>query len=181
MQRRPSLTEGKLMIMRVLKYMTPLDENQLAEFFAEPNLLTFFEIKEALAELQESELIAVSIRGGSRPDAYMLTEKGQATYEMFSHTLPLPLRERIDAILPEWKREFRRRDQVRVKYSRVSEGDYIATLAIYEHGAPAMELCLHFPDMAQAHEASEAFEKNAQRIYADIWNALSTSDADKKT
>ena len=110
MQRRPSLTEGKLMIMRVLKYMTPLDENQLAEFFAEPNLLTFFEIKEALAELQESELIAVSIRGGSRLDAYMLTEKGQSTYEMFSHTLPLPLRERIDAILPEWKREFRRRE-----------------------------------------------------------------------
>ena len=57
MQRRPSLTEGKLMIMRVLKSMEPLDENQLAEFFAEPDLLTFFEIKVALDELQGSETL----------------------------------------------------------------------------------------------------------------------------
>ena len=65
MQRRPSLTEGKLMIMRVLKSMEPLDENQLAEFFAEPDLLTFFEIKVALDELQGSELIAGRNAGNS--------------------------------------------------------------------------------------------------------------------
>ena len=72
MQRRPSLTESKLMIMRALTYMEPLDENQLTEFFAELSLMTFFEIKEALTELQESGLID-TVRGELAPEAYMLT------------------------------------------------------------------------------------------------------------
>ena len=136
MQRRPSLTEGKLMIMRVLKSMEPLDENQLAEFFAEPDLLTFFEIKVALDELQGSELIAGRKRGNSQPDAYMLTAKGRTTYDMFMYDLPLPLRDKVDALLPEWRRRFRRREQVRTKYYRAGEDDYCAQLSIFEHGTP---------------------------------------------
>ena len=173
MQRRPSLTEGKLMIMRVLKSMEPLDENQFAEFFAEPDLLTFFEIKVALDELQGSELIAGRKRGNSQPDAYMLTAKGRTTYDMFMYDLPLPLRDKVDALLPEWRRRFRRREQVRTKYYRAGEDDYCAQLSIFEHGTPAMELTLHLPDSDQAQQAVQAFERNAERIYSDIWQSLS--------
>lgn len=171
MQRRPSLTESKLMIMRALTYMEPLDENQLTEFFAELSLMTFFEIKEALTELQESGLID-TVRGELAPEAYMLTARGREIYGMFSNSVPLPLRDRVDALLPEWRRRFRRREQVRTRTFKVGEGDYCAQLEIYEHGSPAMELKLHLPDSAQAQDVASSFEANAELLYREIWRAL---------
>lgn len=179
MQRRPSLTEGKLMIMRALKAMEPLDENQLTEFFQELNSLTFFEIKEALSELMESELIT-PIRGELAPEAYLLTSRGREIYSMFSHSLPLPLRDSVDSLLPEWRRKFRRREQVRTRFFKVADGDYCALLEVYEHGAPAMELKLHLPDAAQARQAARGFELNAERLYSGIWKALDAEGSGRR-
>ena len=36
-----------------------------------------------------------------------------------------------------------------------------------------MELTLHLPDSDQAQQAVQAFERNAERIYSDIWQSLS--------
>lgn len=171
MQRRPSLTESKLMIMRSLKAMEPLDENQLAEFFGELELMNFFEIKVALAELSEAGLIA-QVRGELAPEAYMLTDAGSETYAMFSRNIPLPLRDRIDALLPEWRKRFRRREHVRTRAYRRAGGDCCASLEVYEHGALSMELKLHFADMEQARQAAQSFERAAEAIYRDVWNAL---------
>ena len=79
----------------------------------------------------------------------------------------------LAALLPEWRRRFRRREQVRTKYYRAGEDDYCAQLSIFEHGKPAMELTLHLPDSDQAQQAVQAFERNAERIYSDIWQSLS--------
>lgn len=171
MQRRPSLTESKLMIMRSLKAMEPLDENQLAEFFGELELMNFFEVKMALAELTEAGLIS-SVRGELAPEAYLLTASGRETYDMFSKTIPLPLRDRVDALLPEWRKRFRRREHIRTRAFKHAEGDYCALLEVYEHGALSMELKLHFPDLNQAQQAAQGFERAAEGIYRDVWNAL---------
>ena len=53
--------------------------------------------------------------------------------------------------------------------------DYVREAYIHpaEHGTPAMELTLHLPDSDQAQQAVQAFERNAERIYSDIWQSLS--------
>ncbi len=171
MQRRPSLTESKLMIMRSLAAMEPLDENQLAEFFGEMELMNFFEVKMALSELAEAGLIA-PVRGELAPEAYLLTASGRETYAMFAKSVPLPLRDRIDALLPEWRRRFRRREHVRTRAFRNGESDFCAQLEVYEHGALSMELKLHFTDLEQAQQAARSFERAAEGIYRDVWSAL---------
>ena len=171
MQRRPSLTESKLMIMRSLKAMEPLDENQLAESFNELDLMNFFEVKMALAELTEAGLIT-QVRGELAPEAYMLTVNGREIYDMFSKTIPLPLRDRVDALLPEWRKRFRRREHVRTRTFKHADDDYCAMLEVYEQGALSMELKLHFPDLEQAKQAAQSFERAAESIYRDVWSAL---------
>ena len=166
----PFFAEGesrdKLTLLYFLdKVKCELTREQLTTAAAAGDLLSFFELQNAVNELEESGLLAAVPRPYGQ--AYAITPAGAETLGMFYEQLPLSLREDIDDYAARCADKLRRDTQYYSAYEK-REAGYAVTLKIMERSSELLALSVVMPDIDSAKNACATWPEHAEALYKHV-------------
>ena len=170
MQRHPSETENKLLLLHAIDRLGAATSQQLLSFVVENELMDYISLQLGLAELDESGFLR------KQPHAlgtlYALTGKGHDALMMFRKRVPLSRLAEIDEHAEEWRARFRREKEMLSNFEKRGEKDYVVRLRLQERGCDLLDLRLCVPSRAMAQQFSDEWEKRAGRAYEALMHAL---------
>ncbi len=176
MQRHPSETENKLLLLHAIDRLGSATSQQLLAFVAENELMDYISLQIGLAELDESGFLR------KQPHAlgtlYALTGRGHDALLMFRKRVPPSRLAGIDAHAEEWRARFRREKEMLSTFEKHGENDYEVRLRLLERGCDLLDLRLSVPSRVTAQEFADLWEKRAGRVYEAIMRALADDEAD---
>lgn len=165
-------TTYKLMVLFMLEHSeTELTNSQISEFVLANARTNYFELQQAMSELEEAELI--SKKRISNSSYYQITEDGTTTLSYFGKELPKDIQSDILEYLK--KSGFNRPvHQIRTpsNFYETDQGTYEIRCQIRENHTSYLDLTLQAPSMEAARSMSEKWPFKAQEIYDKIMEEL---------
>ena len=153
----------KLTLMYFLdKTGRELTREQLTTAAAERGFLQFFELQNAVNELEEQGLLAAVPRPYGQ--AYAITPAGKNALDMFYEQLPLSLRYDIDEYAVECADRLKNITQYYSVYEKSAAG-YSVTLKVMEKDSVLMSLQIVLPDIDSAKKACAEWPERAAALY----------------
>ena len=175
MQRHPSETENKMLLLHAIDRLGSATSQQLLTFVVENELMDYISLQLGLAELDESGFLR------KQPHAlgtlFALTGKGHDALLMFRKRVPPSRLAEIDEHAEEWRARFRREKEMLSSFEKRGENDYEVRLRLLERGCDLMDLRLSVPSRVTAQELSDLWEKRAGRVYEAVMHALGDDEA----
>lgn len=170
MQRHPSETENKLLLLHAIDRLGAATAQQLLAFVVENELMDYISLQLGLAELDEAGFLR------KQPHAlgtlYALTGKGHDALLMFKKRVPLSRLAEIDKNADVWRARFRREKQMLSTFEKKGESDYEVRLRLLERGCDLLDLRVSVPSHEIAQRFADAWETRAGRIYETVMHAL---------
>ena len=165
------MTLYKLMILYLLNQVNfPLTEDRISEFFLSREYTTYFTLKQALAELNDAELIRVHrVRNFSR---YSITAEGEQTYRFFGRKISPEILADMDDFLKENRFRIRSEVAITADYWKSENLDYHVRCDINEGRSSILSIDITAPDEKQAELMCSRWRESSQEIYAFILRAL---------
>jgi DNA-binding PadR family transcriptional regulator len=166
-----TLTLYKLMILYMLnRVSSPLSASQISDFMLMKGYAPYFRMQEALADLQEAELISAETT--YKRTIYRITEKGKETLHFFQSRIGREIKSDIDDYLQEKQYELRDEISVRSDYKLNADHEYEVTCQIFENDACTVDLKLIVPTKKEALSIAENWEKKHQSVYSLLLSEL---------
>ncbi len=161
----------KLMILYFLKAVhTELTREQLTTVFAWRNMISYFDLQSALAELEQESFVAAVPRAYGQ--AYAITAAGEETLQMFEEQLPQSLRDDLLIHAESQRDELRRETQFSTYHEQNPYGGVDVMLSILERENATLRLRVRLPDAQTASEVCKAWPDRAQRVYQAVIKEL---------
>ena len=159
------MTLYKLMILYLLKQVSmPLSEERFSEFFLSREYTTYFTIRQALEELEESGLIRRrTVRNTTR---CTVTAEGEETIRLFSKKIPPDVLDDLDGFIKENRFRIRSEAGTTSDYYRNDDLDYIVRCEVTEGKTRLISLSLAVPDEAQASLMCSRWNEVSRDVYA---------------
>lgn len=170
MQRKPSDTENKLLLLHAIDRLGTVTAEQLLVFVVEYNQMDYISLQLCLAELAESGLVRK--RKHALGTLYVLTGKGHDSLALFRERIPYSRLELVDKAAANWRQRFRRERQMLANFEKKDNGEYVVHLQLFEQDAELLRLDIAVPTHANAQRFSDAWMDRAPDIYAHIMHAL---------
>jgi len=171
-------TKDKIVVMYALqKLVAEPTREQMTTFFAQYELLPFFELQSAVYELEEGGFLAAVPRPYGQ--AYCLTPRGRDTLSMFIERVPQSKRAQIDAFADEYREKLRRQTQYASFAERTGSGAYRVTLKAMERDGEILRIDILMPDEGSARFAEKAWPERAPAIYRTILAGLKKEGSDE--
>lgn len=170
MQRRPSDTENKLLLLYAIERLGAVTAQQLLQFMVDNELMDYISMHLALAELDEAGHVRKEKH--ALGTLYALTGKGHDILDMFSARIPYSRHSHIDEIATVWKRRFRREKQMLSDFSKKDNGEYSVRLRLLENDADILDLTMNVPTREHAQRFCDAWIAQAASIYSHIMHSL---------
>lgn len=168
--RKPSITENRLLLLYSLKELIPCTNLQLWQFTAENNLMDYFTFQLSLGEMVESgQVVSVPHPIGS---LYALTPQGEESLTLFEAKIPHSRKELIQAQSPLWKSRFEKEQLYLANYYKNSDDSYTLLLSLFEKQEMIFYLHLPLPDRQSCNEYVAAWPQSASAIYAHFMALL---------
>jgi hypothetical protein len=166
-----AIAQNKLLILYLLKSINiPLSELQILRTVTENNWLNYFDLKECMFELIESNL--VDQRETPSGTFYSVTELGLSTLFYFEKELLSSQRKAIDKYCSENRDDLRLETELSAEYIKIDEGEYKVMLKVLENNVPIFELNLVTYSQATAEAFIHKWKHAAPKIYKRTYDDL---------
>lgn len=167
-----AIAQNKLLILYLLKTINiQLSELQLLRIVTDNGWLSYFDLKECMFELIESQLIVE--RDTPSGTFFAVTELGCSTVFYLEKELPASLRKAIDDYCEKNRDDLRLETELHADYIKIDEGEYKVMLKVLENQVPVFELNLITCSQASAETFISKWKKAAPAIYKNTYNSLS--------
>lgn len=177
MQRHPSETENKLLLLHAIDRLGAVTAQQLLSFVVENELMDYISLQLGLAELDEAGFLRKQAHALGM--LYALTGKGHDALMMFRKRVPLSRLSGIDKIADVWRTRFRREKQMLSTFEKRGDSDYEVRLRLLEQGSDLLDLRVSVPSHEMAQRFSDAWEARAGQIYETIMRSLGEEEITK--
>lgn len=160
-----SVTEIRLLLCYLIKNSSPVPREVLQESLMQEELVNYFEMAGALADLEKNELAV------NENDVYSITDKGVLIADTLADDLPRSVRQcATRAVLRAlaWRRKAAQHKAVILN----TESGCRVDCSIADMGEEVFSLSLGMPDLATAEAVKERFIADGSNIYALLLNSL---------
>jgi hypothetical protein len=166
-----AIAQNKLLILYLLKTINiSLSELQILRTVTEKNWLNYFDLKECMFELMESNL--VEQRETPSGNFYSITELGKTTLFYLEKELLNSQRKAIDEYCSANRDELRLETELSAEYLKIDEGEYKVMLKVLENNVPVFELSLITYSQASAESFIKKWRRVAPKIYKSTYDDL---------
>lgn len=174
MQRRPSQTEDKLLLLYALDKLGAVTNQQALRFVAENDLMGFLNFALSFAESEEAGFLRKSAhRIGT---LYRLTGKGHDMLMHFEKRVPYSRRKAVDELAEAWRARFQRERTILSDWKSDEHGQFIVQLLLLERDMELADIRINVPTREQAEQFCNAWEARASSIYAHMMRSLGEND-----
>lgn len=175
MERRPSETENKLLLLHAVDCLGAVTAEQLLVFMVETQQMDYVSLQLGLAELDEAGLV----RKKSHPlgALYALTGKGRDSLALFEKRVPHSRLQAVVVQAEQWRQRFRREKQMLADFEKTATGDFVVRLRLLEKEASLLDMTLSVPTHEHAQRFCDEWIAQASNIYAHIMHALGEDKA----
>lgn len=164
-------TKNKLILLSFLDNLNiEITKEQITTAAAQYDLMPYFDLQNAIYELEEEGFIASVPR--SFGIAYCIAPKGNETLSAFCETIPLSERENIAEAADMCRAKFKNETQYTHRIEKLPSGAYKVTLrAVEEHGELfSVSLCC--ASSQAANQACRNWSGSALEIYSALSSFL---------
>lgn len=158
-------TQIRILLCYLVKSAAPLPRPTLEGALLQEELVNWFELGDALAEVEKNGLIA------SGPDGYTVTEKGATVAEELGPDLPRSVRDtamRAVLRIRQWKAK---QASNRAIVEKAGDG-WQVVCAIADGEGEVLHLRLAMPDAATAELVKNRFIARGSEVYGTLLDAL---------
>lgn len=174
MQRTPSDTENKLLLLHAIDCLGAVTAEQLLLFVTEHNQMDYIALQLGLAELADAGQLRR--RPHVRGALYALTGKGHDSLALFRQRVPHSRLKTVQDAAERWRQRFRREKQTAADFTRTDAGEYTVRMALLEGEETLLSMEISVPTHTNAQRMMDAWTDSAPEIYADIMRRLSQTD-----
>ena len=166
------VTKLKLTVLYFLnKLGLAITRDQITTLAAAYDLGPFFELQNAVAEMEEDGLVAAVPRRFGQ--VYALSSRGQEVVDMFQERLPVSLRDDLDAYADECREDIRKQTQFTARIEPLPGGECMVRFYFMEQDEPLLSIELIFPDSGSASRAAKSWPDKAEEAYCYLLSSLS--------
>lgn len=156
----------RILLCYLVKSAGPVSRQTLEGALLQEELVNWFELGDALAEVEKNGLLAAG------PDGYAITEKGSVVAQELTDGVPRSVRDSaIRAVLriQSWKHK------AAVNHARVERAGsgYAVVCALGEDTDEILQLRLTLPDAGTAEAVKNRFIARGSEIYAQLMDTFS--------
>ncbi|MBQ2662505.1 MAG: DUF4364 family protein [Clostridia bacterium] len=160
-------TKDKLILLSFLDALNlEVTKEQITTACAQYDLIPYFELQNALYELEEEGFLATVPRPFGM--AYCILQKGKDTISAFSETLPLSERENIADNADMCRAQFRNETQYTHRIDKLPSGAYKVVLRAIEAHGELFSVSLSFASSRDANSACKKWAESANEIYSAL-------------
>lgn len=164
-------TKYKLILLLFLDELAiEVTREQITTAVATYDLIPYFELQNAVYELEEDALLAAVPRDFGM--AYCVTPKGRETIALFRERLPFSEREHIANYADMCRADLRRKTQYTHRMEKLQSGLYRVVLRAIERDGELFSVSLKCPDSKTAKKVCEAWEDNAAKVYDAVMGSI---------
>lgn len=168
--KRPPDDEQRLVVLYALQKLAPCTELQLLQFFAEGDLMNYFDMMIALQDLcARGQAVRSRRRAGY---LYELTPAGDEALALFGGRVPQSVKRRLEETGAAWRRRFEEEDQYACQIRQTERGEFEVTFTVRGQEMDTLRLCLTLPTREMALQLAEAWPRRAGRIYETVIRTL---------
>lgn len=166
-----SMTLYKLIILFILdKVDFPLTNAQMSNFILDKGYTNYFNIQQAIKELDSSELVkGETIRNSSY---FLITDAGRETLEFFNKEIGDTIKAEIMEYLKENKYKLREEVSTLSEFYEAKKGEFIAHCYVRERGSNIVEVSLNVTSEEEATAICNNWKDKSQEIYAYLMQEL---------
>ncbi len=171
-------TKNKLVLLYILSAAkTPLTHDQLYRVVDRTDSMTFFSFETVLPELEADGFVAAFTRPFGA--CYGLTATGQEQVTLFSDSIPLVLRERIDRVLSDSAGSFLRETQTTSRLSGNELDGYVLELLVLNGEETVFGITLSVASKEAALDMRSRWAAQSGELYDLVWDRLYRGTANK--
>jgi len=168
---RNTIAQNKLLILYLLKTINiQLSEIQILRIVTDNGWLNYFDLKESLFELVESNLVAQ--RETPNGTFFSISSLGCDTLFYFEKELLSSQRKAIDEFCAANRGELRLETELSADYIKIDDGEYKVMLKVLENQIPVFELNLVTYSKASAEAFINKWKHVAPIIYKNTYDTL---------
>lgn len=167
--RHPPLTEQKLLLLCALDAAGDMSAAQAERFLIENAIMDYFDVRLALAELSEAELI---VRDGDDEAPYAVTPVGHKAAVLFKNRVPGSKLERISEAAPRWRALFDREGDMGTSVRKLAPGAYEVSMRLRERDVDLLKIKIMAADRDEAELIRGGWERRAAGIYRLLLETL---------
>lgn len=169
------MLDVKVLILFVLSRAEyPMDREKVYELCFQDDCLSYFDVCEALPQLEESGHVTRAEDG-----TYRITEKGRENGAVTEDAIAYPVMQRALLAVERFNREIRRDGLIRTEVMQRADGEYAAVMSLNDEHGGLMTLELHAPNEQQARRMARTFHADAEQFYQTIMNYMISRMEDK--
>lgn len=159
-----TLTLYKLIILFILDRVDfPLTNAQLSNFILEKEYTNYFNIQQAINELESTELIRhETIRNSS---LFHITPAGSETLHFFDNEISDAIKSDILEYLKTNRYALREEVSTLADYYEAKKGEFIAHCYVLEKGSKIIEVNLSVPTEEEAQSVCNSWKNQSAEIY----------------
>lgn len=176
MERRPSDTQNKLLLLYAVDRLGAVTAQQLLSFMVENELMDYIAMQLGLAELDDAGLLRK--RAHELGTLYALTREGRRVMDLFMRRVPNARLVDVDKHIDRWRQKFRREKQILSSFEETEGGEYVVHLRLLEWQDDLLDLRLKVPTHKHAQRFTDAWVAQAPGIYAYLVHALGEGELD---
>ncbi len=161
------MTLNKLSILYFMRTLgLPLTSQQLAELDASEDLMGYFNLQQALADLIESGLLSTipSVLG----DSYIMNEEGLDAIAQFDKRIPDSRRTQLERIAHENREALLIQRQYSATLKKEAPLEYKVELKAYENEKAIFELSFMVTSREAAQRVCDEWSEKASGVYRSI-------------
>ena len=173
--KRPPDDEQRLVVLYSLQKLAPCTELQLLQFFAEGDLMNYFDMMIALQDLcARGQAVRSRRRAGY---LYELTPAGDEALALFGGRVPQSIKKRLEETGAAWRQRFEAEDQYACQIRQTERGEFEVTFTVREQEMDTLRLCLTLPTREMDLQLTEAWPRRAGKIYEAVIRGLTEEEA----
>jgi hypothetical protein len=166
-----TIAQNKLLILYLLKTINiQLSEIQILRIVTDNGWLNYFDLKESLFELVESNL--VQQRETPNGTFFSISQLGCDTLYFFEKELLISQRKAIDEFCDANRGELRLETELSADYIKIDDGEYKVMLKVLENQIPVFELNLITFSKTSAEAFISKWKHVAPIIYKNTYDTL---------
>lgn len=166
-----SMTLYKLIILFILdKVDFPLTNAQLSNFILDKGYTNYFNIQQAIKELDSSSLLkGETVRNSSY---FVITDAGRETLTFFNKEIGDTIKSEILDYLKENKYKLREEVSTLSEYYEAKKGEFVAHCYVQEQGSKIVEISLNVTSEEEAEAICNNWKEKSQEVYAYLMQNL---------
>lgn len=169
-RRHISDTENRLVVLYALRKLGPVTSAQLLQFMVELDLMNYFTMQLALAEMEEQGQLTQ--RAHPLGSLYVTTTTGAYTLDSFAHRIPTSRRQLIDEQAGRWRARFRGEQLAPADSFPLPDGTFCVRLRLLEEEGSLMDIVLLLPAADTPTLIQNRWHTAAQPIYDAVMRTL---------